>query len=62
MLEGGDDDTRVMVCGGANWTASHEQCYSWSSRYSIYVYHTNLSPGHQDIIIELVYLSVPTLS
>lgn len=34
MLEVDDqDDTRVMVCGGANWTASHEQCYSWSSRY-----------------------------
>ena len=21
----------VMVCGGANWTSTHQQCYTWST-------------------------------
>ena len=24
---------RLLVCGGANWTSSHDQCHSWSPRY-----------------------------
>ena len=26
------DQARLLVCGGANWTSSHGDCFSWSHR------------------------------
>ena len=28
------EDT-LLVCGGANWTSSHDHCYSWSNRWQL---------------------------